>query len=160
MVRWPVSSPLPTPGHLAVSRTVFEIGSGLNRRRPKLIRLLADLSVQTIVVEHGDGLMRFGCEYVETALAAQGRRSVAAEAEMKEDLVQDMVEVFTSFCARLYGRRSARNRAKKAIEVVKHDRAANAASLGTDSLHPIYREFPGKSRLWRALWRGGGESLR
>jgi len=26
-----------------------------------------------------------------------------------------MIEVLTSFCARLYGRRSARNRAKKAL---------------------------------------------
>jgi putative resolvase len=27
-----------------------------------------------------------------------------------------MVEVLTSFCARLYGRRSAKNRAEKALE--------------------------------------------
>ena len=35
--------------------------------------------------------------------------------EMKDDLVQDMVDVLTSFCARLYGRRAARNRAVKAL---------------------------------------------
>ena len=32
---------------------------------------------------------------------------------MKDDLVQDMIEVLTSFCARRYGRRSAKNKAKK-----------------------------------------------
>jgi hypothetical protein len=36
--------------------------------------------------------------------------------ERKDDLVQDMREVQMSFSARLYGRRSAANKAKKAIE--------------------------------------------
>ena len=58
--------------------------------------------------------MRFGAEYVEAALAAQGRKLMVMESsEVKDDLVQDMIEVLTSFCARLYGRRSARNKAKK-----------------------------------------------
>jgi putative resolvase len=34
---------------------------------------------------------------------------------MKADLVQDMVDVLTSFCTRLYGRRAAKNRAAKAL---------------------------------------------
>ena len=37
---------------------------------------------------------------------------------IKDDLVQDMIDVLTSFCARLYGRRSAKNKAKKAIESI------------------------------------------
>jgi putative resolvase len=36
---------------------------------------------------------------------------VVDASEMNDDLVQDMIAVLTSFCARLYGRRSARNRA-------------------------------------------------
>jgi hypothetical protein len=38
------------------------------------MKLLSDLGVSTIVVEHRDRLMRFGAEYVEAALAAQGRK--------------------------------------------------------------------------------------
>jgi len=34
---------------------------------------------------------------------------------MKDDLVQDMVDVLTSFGARLYGRRGAKNRGAKAL---------------------------------------------
>lgn len=103
-----------------VAKAVTEIGSGLNGHRPKLIRLLADPKVRTIMVEHRDRLMRFGFEYVEAALAAQGRRVVVVEpGEVKDDLVQDMIEVLTSFCARLYGRRSARNKAKKALEAIQ-----------------------------------------
>jgi putative resolvase len=100
-----------------VGPVVGEIGSGLNGHRPKLIKLLSDPMVSRIVVEHRDRLMRFGAEYVEAALAAQGRTLVVMnETEVKDDLVQDMIEVLTSFCARLYGRRSARNKAKKAVE--------------------------------------------
>jgi len=34
-------------------------------------------------------------------------------------LLQDMIEVLTSFCARLYGPRSARNKAKKALRAME-----------------------------------------
>lgn len=101
----------------SVGLVVTEIGSGLNGHRPKLMKLLADPKVKIIAVEHRDRLMRFGCEYVESALAAQERRIlVIDETELKDDLVQDMIDVLTSFCARLYGRRAARNKAKKAVE--------------------------------------------
>jgi len=104
----------------AVAQTVGEVGSGLNGHRPKLLELLADPRVKTIVVEHRDRLMQFGFEYVEAALRAQGRRiAVVDSGEVKDDLVQDMIEVLTSFCARLYGRRSAKNKAKKALEAIQ-----------------------------------------
>jgi len=41
-----------------------------------------------------------------------------------DDLVRDMTEVLTSFCARLYGRRGARNRALRAITAAKNAEAA------------------------------------
>lgn len=99
---------------LTIVQAVSEVGSGLNGRRPKLIKLLANPKIQTIVVEHRDRLMRFGAEYVEAALTAQERKLLVMESsEVNDDLVQDMIEVLTSFCARLYGRRSARHKAKK-----------------------------------------------
>jgi putative resolvase len=95
---------------------VEELGSGLNGKRPKLLKLLADSSVKKIVVEHRDRLARFGVEYIEAALQAQGRSLVVAEAgEQKLDLVQDFIDVVTSMCARIYGRRAASNRAKRAL---------------------------------------------
>lgn len=104
---------------LVVSSSVVEIGSGLNGRRPRLIRLLADPKVTTIVVEHRDRLARFGSEYVEAALAASGRKIVIVDTgELKDDLVRDMIDVLTSFCARLYGKRLARNKAEKAAKML------------------------------------------
>ena len=100
----------------------MEIGSALNGHRPKLKKLLSNSSVKIIIVEHPDRLMRFGVEYLEALLAAQGRRLVIMETdELKDDLVQDMIEVLTSFCARLYGRRSAKNRAKRAIDSIQNE---------------------------------------
>lgn len=103
-----------------VSAVVTEIGSGLNGHRSKLMKLLGDPQITTIVVEHKDRLMRFGAEYVEATLASQGRRIIVMDAtELKDDLVQDMISVLTSFCARLYGRRAAKNKAKKALKIIQ-----------------------------------------
>ena len=67
-------------------------------------------------MEHRDQLARLGSESIEAALAACGRKLIVVDqAEMKDDLVRDMVEVLTAFCARLYGRRAAKNRAAKAL---------------------------------------------
>jgi Predicted site-specific integrase-resolvase len=102
---------------LPITQALTEIGSGLNGRRPKLLKMLKDKSINMIIVEHRDRLMRLGCEYVEAALSAQDRRLIVIEqSELKEDLVRDMIEVLTSFCARLYGRRAAKNKAQKALE--------------------------------------------
>lgn len=103
-------------GHRVV-RVESEIASGMNGSRAKARRLLADPDVTTVVVEHKDRLGRMNVELVEAVLAASGRRLVVLDdGEVEDGLVRDMVEVLTSFCARLYGRRSAKNRARKALE--------------------------------------------
>jgi len=107
---------------MVVSEVVTEVGSGMNARRKKLARILADPTATTIVVEHRDRLARFGVEHLEAALSAQGRKVVVVDdGEVEDDLVRDMTEVLTSFCARLYGRRGARNRAEKALNCAKAD---------------------------------------
>jgi len=99
-----------------VDGVVTEIGSGVNGKRRKLIRLLRDSSVGLVVVEHRDRLARFGFDLVEAALLSANRRvAVVDPGEVTDDIVQDMYEVLTSLCARLYGRRSARNRAARAV---------------------------------------------
>ena len=110
---------------LPIDEVITEVGSGLNAKRPRLARLLADASVTRIVVEHRDRLVRFGVEHLGAALSAQGREILVVDAgEVDDDLVRDMTEVLTSFCARLYGRRGARNRALRAITTAKNGEAA------------------------------------
>ena len=113
---------------LLVVRTEAEVGSGMNGARVKVRRLLADPRVTAVVVEHRDRLGRMNTEMVEAALSAQGRRLVVLDdSEVTDDLVRDMVEVLTSFCAQLYGRRSARNRALKALGCAQRDIGPMAA---------------------------------
>src|ERR1700756_2388266 len=141
-------------------------GSGRNGRRPKLIKLLANPKIQTMVVEHRDRLMRFGAEYVEAALTAQERKLLVMESsEVNGDLVQDMIEVLTSFCARLYGSRSARHKAKKstarhgALKHYDHQKQKANASRDTCGKQSDRRKIHIKlcakkgARVPRALFR-------
>ncbi|CCC43259.1 IS607-like element IS1535 family transposase [Mycobacterium canetti] len=114
-----------TERDLGVGQVVREVGSGLNGKRPKLRRILSDPDARVIVVEHRDRLARFGVEHLEAALSAQGRRIVVADpGETTDDLVCDMIEVLTGMCARLYGRRGARNRAMRAVTEAKREPGA------------------------------------
>ncbi|RAN94438.1 uncharacterized protein GAR05_04960 [Micromonospora saelicesensis] len=104
---------------LAVDRVVTEVGSALNGHCEKFPSLLRDPAVSTIVVEHRDRFARFGGKYVEAALSAQGRQLLVVDpAEVNDDLVCDVSEVLTSLCARLYGRRAAEGRVRRAVEAV------------------------------------------
>ena len=116
---------------VSVAEVVTEVGSAMNGRRPKLKRLLADPHVRMIVVEHRDRLARFGVEHLEAALSAHDRKLVVADpGETTDDLVRDMIEVLSSFCARLHGRRGARNRALRAVTCAKQTPGAGSAGSG------------------------------
>ena len=111
-----------TAEQIPVDKVVTEVGSGLNGHRRKFLGLLRDQTVSRIVVEHRDRFCRFGSEYVEAALAAQGRELVVVDsAELDDGVVRDMTEILTSMCARLYGKRAAANRAKRAITAAAAD---------------------------------------
>lgn len=105
---------------VVIDRYVRETGSGLNDRRRELAKLLADPDVESIIVEHRDRLARFGVRHLESALKATGRKVVVIEeGEVENELVQDMIDLMTSFSARFHDQRSARNRAKRALEALK-----------------------------------------
>ncbi|MFG2985189.1 IS607 family transposase [Streptomyces sp. NPDC048258] len=108
-------------GHRVV-RIESEVASGMNGSRAKARRLLADPDVTTVVVEHKDRLGLVNVELIEAALFATGRRLVVLDdGGAEDDLAADMVEVLTAFCARVYGHRSAKNRARRALEAAAND---------------------------------------
>jgi predicted site-specific integrase-resolvase len=84
---------------------VREIGSGVNDRLPKFLKLLADPATSVIVVEHKDRATRFGFRSLETLVEQQGRRIevVNLADNGREDLVVDLVAIVYSLCARRYG---------------------------------------------------------
>ena len=64
----------------------------------------------------GTGWGGQGREYIKAALLGAGRRLVVVDpTEVADDLLRDMTEVLISLCAQLYGRRSARTRAHRAL---------------------------------------------
>ncbi len=115
---------------LPVVRVEAEVGSGVNGSRAKVRRLLADPAVTVVVVEHRDLLGRVNTGLAEAALSAHSRRLVVLEgSEVTDDLVRDMAEVLTWFCARLYGRQPTRNRTLKALGCARQDIGPGAVKL-------------------------------
>ena len=105
---------------ITLDRVASEVASGLNDRRPKLHRLLTDPREENALVGRRDRLARFGVGMVTTMLDTRGDGVPVVEGkEVNHDLVRDMTQMLTCFSARLHGRRSAANRARRAIRIVQ-----------------------------------------
>ena len=94
-----------------------EIASGMNDKRPKLIKLLNSKPTK-IVIEHKDRLTRFGFNYFDILLPKLNCELVVINRDYLEenDLMKDLISLITSFCCRLYGLRKGRNKANKIKE--------------------------------------------
>ena len=107
---------------IPIAEKVKEVGSGMNGQRKGLLRLLANKNISIIIVEHRDRLTRFGFSYLEASLKSSGRKIIVVDStEIQDDIVRDLHEVIVSMCARLYGKRSAKNKADKAISAINKD---------------------------------------
>ena len=132
----------------------------MNGRRPKLRRILSDPSVTVIVVEHRDRLARFGTEALDAALAAAGRRVLVADpGETGDDLVRDMIEVLTGMCARLYGRRGARNRALRAVTAARNASGRRGGLNDVAGLSVRPGPVPGAGKAAGLALRGGAQGV-
>lgn len=98
---------------LSVDKVYKEIASGMNDTRQELWRAL-NSKPTVLIVENRDRLTRFGFVYLERLLAAQGCEVMVLNqsGQDEEDLLRDLTSVIYSFCARLYGRRRAKNKLK------------------------------------------------
>lgn len=106
-----------------IKKEVIEIGSGLNDKRPKLEQILKSEDYSILLVEHKDRLTRFGFNYIETLLKTKGIKieTINEAIEEKADLIEDLVSIITSFCARIYGERRTKRKTEKIIEVLKNE---------------------------------------
>lgn len=101
---------------LLVTSVVQEIGSGLNGKRKGLLKILA--GSENLLVERRDRLARFGFDYICAAMTGRVIE-VAEPEELADDIVRDLHDVIVSMCARLYGKRAAKNRANAAIRALE-----------------------------------------
>jgi putative resolvase len=89
---------------------------------PSCVVILSDPDGRVIVVEASRPVDHFGVEQLQAALSAQARWIVVDDpGESTDDLVCDKIEVVTSMCAGLEGRRGAQVRAMRAIMASKRD---------------------------------------
>ena len=102
---------------------VKEVGSGVNDQRKKLKHLLADRGYHTLIVEHKDRFTRFGFEYISDWMNSTGRKVevVNEAADGKEDLMQDLISIVTSMCARYYGLRRSHRKTEAIIRELQKD---------------------------------------
>ena len=116
-----------------LAQVIKEVGSGINDRRPRFLRLLADPSIGVIVVEHKDRATRFGFRYLETLLEQQGRRIevVNLAEDGREDLVSDLVAIVYALSARLYGQRRAKRKTAGIIKELTEGEDTDAVGRTT-----------------------------
>ena len=122
-----------------VHKVVKEVGSGVNDSRKKLLALLADPTVTTIVVEHKDRLTRFGFRYIAALLAVQGRsiEVVNITENPTEDIITDLTSIIYSICARLYGQRRTKRKTEKFIkDLTSEEGGEQSAASGANHHQP------------------------
>src|SRR5258708_35401669 len=96
-----------------VTKMVRERASGLNDRRPKLMKVLTDASVGIGVIEHRERLPRFGFTSIDQLMQMQGRRlEVLFPSETDTDLVDDSSALIISMASRVSGRGTSKRRAE------------------------------------------------
>lgn len=106
-----------------VKQVVKECASGLNDKRPKLIKLLTNPIVTLIVVEHQDRLTRFGFNYIRLWMESKGCQIEVINETVNdaEDLMQDFIGLTTSFMARLYGLRGSKRKIEQLIRILENE---------------------------------------
>jgi len=115
---------------LPVHSVIKEIGSGLNDKRPKLLKILNDIETTHIVIEHKDRLTRFGFNFLKDWMASRQCEIIIinnVETD-KEDLMQDFVSLVTSMVARLYGLRRSKRKTEQLIKELRNDKKINSES--------------------------------
>lgn len=108
---------------LSVAYSYSEVASGLNDSRRELSRLIDKVKKQPasiLVIEHKDRLTRFGYNYLERLFTELNCQIIVVNATQtdEQDLVADLSSVIYSFCAKLYAKRKAANKAKQVVSII------------------------------------------
>lgn len=107
---------------LSIKHVYKEIASGMNDNRLQLNKLIDSESNIVLIIEHKDRLTRFGYNYLLTYFRTKNIKIdvVNYTDNTQADLIEDLVSIITSFCARLYGQRKGSRKTtqiKTALEI-------------------------------------------
>lgn len=94
-------------------KVIEDLGSGLNYNKKglkELIELICSRSIDRVVINYKDRLVRFGYEIIEQMCELNNVQievvNYTEDKTYEEELVEDVLSVITVFSARLYGSRS------------------------------------------------------
>lgn len=113
---------------IIVSEIITDIGSGMNFNRKnwnKLIDLIQERKVKTVIIAHKDRFTRFGFDWFERFINKCGGEIVVVNNEKlspQEELVQDLISIIHVFSCRIYGLRKYK---KKLEEELLKDNVKN-----------------------------------
>ena len=118
---------------------ITDIGSGINYKKKglrELIKLITQNKVDKIVVLYKDRLLRFGFELVEYIASLYGCEIEIidnTEKSEQQELVEDLVQIITSFSCKLQGKRAnkARRLVKELIEDGEENGKINKSDVDT-----------------------------
>jgi predicted site-specific integrase-resolvase len=103
---------------------VKDVASGLKEDRKGLLKLVESAKKRefdVLLVAYKDRLTRFGLKYLEELFKAYGVKIGVVFQEPPKDyyqeLVEDLIEIVTSFASRIYGKRT--HKYKKVVEAVE-----------------------------------------
>jgi len=96
---------------------IKEMASGVNENRrglQKLLNMVKRGEVDRVVVEYPDRLARFGFHYLREFFDGFGVELIVingreGEKERVQELMEDLVAIVSSFAAKIYGQRCAKN---------------------------------------------------
>ena len=97
---------------------ISDLGSGLNYNKnglKKLINLITSSQIHTLYLTHKDRLLRFGSEIVFKLCKKFNVQIIILNEttlDFRNRLCDNVIELMTVFCAKLYGKRSHKNKVK------------------------------------------------
>lgn len=102
-----------------IANIFTDIASGLNDNRKNFNKLLETISHNnrsTVIVTYKDRITRFGYGYIQKYFDLFNcNLEIINSQEIKEDFIKDVLDIITVFCAKLYGKRSSKNRIKEKL---------------------------------------------
>ena len=102
-----------------------------------LLELIVQGEMSRLVITHKDRLLRFGGEIIFRICELKGIEVViinkGEQPSFEEELTQDVLEIMTVFCAKLYGRRSHKSKkmAQEIEQIVSEEKEQLELNFGT-----------------------------
>ena len=97
--------------------SILDLGSGINFNKKglnKLILMIINKDLSVLVINHKERLLRFGFELINQICILNNIKIVIIEEQKNKsfefELSENIIEIMTVFCAKLYGKRSNKNK--------------------------------------------------